>query len=196
MKKEKRPLILGIRNGAGERQQLPPRKKIKYEKSLVIRLVITGAIPSKKNCQVADRNNQALMSLLNSCRHRVLTQSDIDQIMAIKPFIRNSKRYQDWEEKIRPDLVAQCARWQSVYSKYGLIYPITKASISIYHYWADPKARDNSNKAESIHDTLVNAGIISDDSGACLFKNAAESAVYKGEILEHQTMIVITAYEW
>lgn len=189
-------IIQSILDGAGVRHYLPPRRKRVFEKNLIIRLVIPGTIPSKKNCQIADGQKNKVEGILRRSMGQPVTQQLIDDILAVKPYIRNSERYKKWEEKAKPDLLAQCARWHVSYAKQGLSYPITKATISIYHYWADPKERDNSNKAESIHDTLVAAGILSSDSSRCLYKNTAEADMYKGEILKHTTVVVLTAHEW
>jgi len=189
-------VIQSMVDGEGTRHFLPPRKKRVFKNNLVIRLIIPGTLPSKKNCQVADTNKKKIESILRSSFGRPITNEIIDRVLAVKPYIRNSSRYKQWEDRVRPDLVIQCARWHESYKKHNLSYPITAATISIYHYWADPKERDNSNKAESIHDTLVAAGIISADSSRCLYKNTSEAGMYKGEILKHQTIVVITAHEW
>lgn len=195
-KNKKRSVIQVLTDGEGNKHYLPPRKKRLFENNLVIRLIIPGTIPSKKNCQIADMNKKRVESILRSSIGRPITEDIIERVLSVKPYIRNSKRYKDWEDRVRPDLVKQCARWHDSYNKHGLSYPITVATISIYHYWADPKERDNSNKAESIHDTLVAAGILSSDSSKCLYKNTAEAEIYKGEINKHETVIVITAHEW
>ena len=193
---KKRSVIQVLVDGSGKKHYLPPRKRRVFKNNLVIRLIIPGTIPSKKNCQVADMNKKRVESILRSSFGRPITEDIIERVLSVKPFIRNSSRYKKWEDKAREDLVKQCARWHDSYSKYGLSYPIKTATISIYHYWADPKERDNSNKAESIHDTLVASGIISNDSSLCLYKNTAEADVYKGEILQHETVVVITAHDW
>ncbi len=195
-KKKKRAITHTLATGDGKRYFVPPRKDQKFKENLVLRFVIPGTIPSKKNCQVPEGNKKRIESILRSQLNRPVTEELIKQVLDVKPYIRSSQRYQKWEDKCREDLVKQAARWKVSYESKGLLFPITKATISIYHYWADPKSRDNSNKAESIHDTLVACGILSNDDHKCLYKTAAEAGLYKGEINHHLTVFTITAHEW
>lgn len=192
----KRAFTRSIMDGAGKKIYIPARHKRVFKENLVMTFVIEGTIPSKKNCQVPDANKKRTESILRRNFGQPVTEELIQELLGVKPFIRRSRRYMKWEERIRPDLVAQAARWSASYEKKKLIFPITKATITIYHYWADPKSRDNSNKAESIHDTLVACGILSDDDHKCLYKNSAEADLYAGEINKHITEFTITAHEW
>lgn len=191
---KKRRIIQTIADGAGNRYHIPPRKIRKFKHNLVMRFVIPGTIPSKKNCQIPSISKKRIQKLLKL--GQPVTAEILKQVLDVKPYIRNSDRYKDWEEPVRADLVAQANRWKNTYAQKGLTFPILKATISIYHYWKDNAARDNSNKAESIHDSLVACGILSSDSHQCLYKNAAEADVYLGEITDHLTIFTITAHQW
>jgi hypothetical protein len=190
----KRPILQGIRNGAGEMIKLPPRRKFKPKKCLILRFVIADTVPSKKNRAVPDSNKSKIKGILS--RRHLVTKEVIDEVLKVKPFIRNSAEFKKWEDATRADLILQAARWHKTYEKHNLSYPITRCSIAIYHYWAENKRRDNSNKQESIHDILVSTGIISDDTHQCLRRTESEADVYHGEILDHITTITISAYDW
>lgn len=188
--KEKRTIIQTV---AGI--HIPPRKKPVFDKQpLTIRLAITGLVPSKKNNYTADRNYKKLSSLLKP--GTVLTPALIKEIMDVKPYVRRSKRYQKWEEETKAKLAEQAGAWLKSFENQGLRYPIKKCSISYYHFWADNTARDNSNKHEGFDDMLVSLGIIKSDAFQCLFKGNQEAGNYHGEVLDHITVINITAYDY
>lgn len=191
MMNRKRAIIQTV-NGV----HLPPRKKFSPEKTLVLRFVFPGTLPSKKNNYVPDKNWKKMQSILEKNLGKPVTPDLIKQIQDVKPFIRKAERFKEWEEEMKPVILEQAAKWQASYNHYGLTYPITKCSISIYHYWKDKQPRDNSNKAESVHDLFVDLNLISSDSHACLRKNSGEADVYRGEIRDHITMVTLCAYEW
>lgn len=184
--------------------KLPPRKVFKPAKTLVLRFSIVGTIPSKKNRQVADKNTKRLIGIFNSFLQDHsgkpvspgLIRGLQKQVLEVKPYIRHSKGFEEWEAKTRTSLAEQASKWKESYAKDGLIFPITKCSISIYHYWKDRIVRDNSNKQETINDMLVSAGIIASDGAHCRRSGKDEAEVYKDEIWEHYTLITLCAYAW
>lgn len=190
----KRAIIQSISTGKGDKIHLPPRKKNAPEKCLILRFVIPGIIPSKKNRQIPDINSSQIVSILK--KHKSVTPEVIKKVTSIRPFIRNSEKFKKWSAEVIPDLVSQAQRWSKTYEKHQLIFPITRCSISIYHYWADNKRRDNSNKQETIHDLLTEAGIIHDDTHQCLRKTESEAENYHGEVTDHITVITISAFNW
>lgn len=184
--------------------KLPPRKVYKPANTLVLRFSIVGTIPSQKNRQVADKNTKKLNGIfsrfIQEHTGKTVTPGMIrglqKEVLAVKPYIRHSKGFAEWEEATRHKIVEQAAKWKQSYEKHGLIYPITKCSINVYHYWKDRIVRDNSNKVETINDMLVRAGIIESDGAHCRRSGGDEAEVYKDEIWEHYTMITLCAYEW
>lgn len=194
---KKRAIIQTIMDGSGNRYHIPPRKSHAHDKNLIIRLVIPGRIPSKKNRQIATINYMRIIRLFGSFFGRPFDRSMAKQLLAeIKPYIRPADDYLKWEEEIKADIIKQCARWQQSYSAHGLTFPITRCRISVYHYWKDRYTRDNSNKAEGIHDMLVSAGIITQDAYENMYKNTSEAECYKGEVIDNLTIITITAHSW
>jgi hypothetical protein len=182
---------------------IPPRKKRSAGKTITLKFVLTGTVPSKKNMQVPTINRKAINRKID-----VFYQANVNiqaknfvkwakgLIKDVKPFIRNPEKFRIWEESTKELIVERAKYWKQRYEHEGLIFPITRCSISIYHYWSDNYTRDNSNKAETIHDILVATGIIADDTYQCLFKTESEAECYKGEILDHITEIYITAHRW
>lgn len=181
---------------------IPPRKKrVVGKQCITIPFVITGAIPSKKNNQipVVDRRQarDRLIQLLREGDGFRLEEARVQEVIkAVHARIRPSNKFRAWHEKWKPKLIEQAARWTTSYASQKLIFPVTRASISIYHYWANNVARDNSNKAESIHDLLIDAGILTGDTWQVLHATRSEADLYAGEITDHITVINLTAYQW
>jgi Holliday junction resolvase RusA-like endonuclease len=82
-----------------------------------------------------------------------------------RPMIISSKGYNQWHTD---------ALWQLKSVKEITEYP---ATISIVFYVKDNRRRDNSNMLQSIEDTLVDAGILKDDSWQCLNIGSVRSEI-------------------
>jgi hypothetical protein len=111
---------------------------------------------------------------------------------SLKPFVKNSARYEEWVQKVRPVVLRQAKAEEAKYAKWGIDLPLDNVSIRVYHYWKDNSRRDNSNKYDTIVDLLVNCCILKDDTWQVVGKNESEAECYAGEILDHITTIDIT----
>lgn len=169
---------------------LPPKKKKMYGKYITARFVLVGTIPSKKNMIWADHNLNVIKSKLYSFQK---VGECIDWLKKnLKAFIRNSKKYKDWVEEMRPEVLRQAQIEKLKYDKYGFVYPLDNVSIKVYHYWDNNIEKDLTNKLDSINDLFVDVGIISNDNWQVLGKIESESECYKGEILQQITTVDIT----
>jgi hypothetical protein len=65
-------------------------------------------------------------------------------------------------------------------------------SVKVYHYFKDNIERDLTNKADSINDLMVAAGIIKDDNWQIIKQIHSEAEIYKGEIVQAITRVDIT----
>ena len=169
---------------------LPPKRKQAVSRYITIRLVITGGIPSKKNLLYAATN----LPLLRDSLYRFTVVKECVKWLGehLKPFIKNSTRYEEWVQKIRPVVLRQAKAEEKKYKKWGIELPLDNVSIRVYHYWKDNMRRDNSNKYDTIVDLLVSCGILKDDTWQVIGKNESEAEGYAGEILDHITTIDIT----
>lgn len=177
---------------------IPPRKK-QEGKSITLEFVLTGTVPSKKNMQIPtfDRvyvpDKVAAFAISN--KNSPTLSKDIRKIVRdIRCYIHNSANYTKWVARQKEVIVQQAQANLARYGRHDITFPIARCSVSIVFYWADDRTRDNSNKAETIHDLLVSCGIIEDDNYSCLFKHSAEGHNYKGEINQHIAQVFITAY--
>lgn len=178
---------------------IPPWRKPSTAQYLNLEFVLTGKIPSKKNRQRATFNYTWVINQVKyffQARQEVGKKDALKFIVSlirnIKPYIFKPTEIAKWEEEAIQVLCAQAAEWAETYKRYDLSFPLSRCSVSIRHYWADEYQRDNTNRAETIHDVLVMAGIIVDDNYKCLHKNSSEADCFKDEILSHITTINIT----
>lgn len=179
---------------------LPPRKKKDRPNAITLRFIITGVIPSKKNRQIPAINWKRLFKDIFTLLTKHKGKITVDQLKEVarnnKPYIRQSEKFRAWEKETQELIVQQAAKLHESYKKHGLSFPISDASISVYHYWKDDRRRDNSNKSETIHDLLKDINIITDDCWQALTPIKADAGLYAGEILDHITVIDLTAYKW
>jgi hypothetical protein len=169
---------------------LPPKKRMIVHKYITIRFCINGVIPSKKNMIWADSNLNLILNKLYSFKS---VKECIGWLRTnLKTFVRNSKKYKDWVEATTPVLLEQAAKEAARYQKYDITYPLSNVSVKVYHYWADDRERDNSNKYDSIIDLLVACGILANDAWQVVGRNESESECYSGQILDHITTVDIT----
>ncbi len=172
---------------------------------VTLEFVLTGLIPSKKNRQRATFNYSWAIGQVRSF-FKTRTDKEIDATTAkkflikllrdIKPWIYKPDEIVQWEKQAIEQLHFQSVFWKEVFAKHDLVYPITRCSISIRHYWKDEYERDNSNREQTIHDILVAGKIIADDHSKCLFRNTSEAKIFPGQLTDHITTINITAYDW
>lgn len=166
---------------------LPPRKKKIYKGFLVLRFLLEKTLPSKKNQWVAANNYRQLKAKVDSSWTASQVLDFFDENM--KSYIRPNNNYLAFEKRTIETLIEQASYYQRKYSKYGLSFPIHNSTSSIYFYWADNKGRDSTNKTETIHDILVDSGILANDSWQKLTPIHLDAEDYNGEI-EHNIICI------
>jgi hypothetical protein len=174
-----------------------PRKKKIYNKSITLRFVIEGSIPSKKNNQVAivkwKEADRIAEKIFQSGKQ--ISATEYDKIKRFtKAFITPSARHQKWENKVAPLIIAQRNKWTALIASKGLIWPLSKCSVSIYTYKKDRKLRDMGNRLLSVEDILVKCQVILDDNDKVLAPITLDADEYVDEITEQCTVINLTAY--
>jgi hypothetical protein len=179
---------------------LPPRKNKNRSGYITVRFVLTGMVPAKKNRQIATINRLHILSRGAAfARHGEFSVKVLKRILeekSSKPYIRRSKKFEEWNTAAKAIIATQAAKHIKSYEKYNLSFPIKEASISIYHYWKDNYIRDSSNRLDTVQDLLVEAGILLDDSWHNLSPVKVDADIYAGEILDHITVVDLTAYRW
>jgi hypothetical protein len=176
---------------------IPPRKKNHRKVIGTLRFAIAGTIPSKKNRQRARISWSKAATRAKEIIKEKGSLSLTDFFACLRllvPYVSPPEEFTKWEDMCKDLIIQQAARERESYPH--IFFPINnRCRIKIYHYWCDNDVRDNSNKAETLHDVFVKAGIIAGDNWQCLFRNEAEAELYRGEITDHVTEISLTVYE-
>ena len=170
---------------------VPPWRHEPLKKSMTFVFVITGRIPSKKNELVAVVDRTDAFSFLNGLS--AITKKDcITMLFKTYARIKNSLVYEKWEAETVEILKAQLRVCQPAAEKNGLIFPLTNATITTKFYWKDKHRRDNSNKSEGLHDALVKAHILLDDSDKVIADTSQGARDYSGEVVKSLAVMYVT----
>lgn len=175
---------------------IPPFKEDKLGAgTTTIRFVITGKIPSKKNNQqaVAVRKHARAWAIEKSKKNIPPTWKDV-HIGIGKVFgkVRANIEYNNFLEKIRPEIHKQSSFWVAQLSKKGLTFPLQKSTLSLRLYFKDRYVSDTVNKQQTIQDVLVHCGIIANDDYKSLNPIHSASACYFEELTNDIAFISLT----
>jgi len=106
--------------------------------------------------------------------------------------VTNSVEYEKWENGAAEIFREQLAQNQATAEKNGLVFPLSKAVVNVYLYWKGKYRRDNSNKSEGLHDALVKACVLLDDSDRVMPDTAQHAKDYTGEVTDSMAVIYVT----
>lgn len=177
---------------------LPPFKEEKYSSSATtIRFVISGPIPSKKNNQQAVSIRQVARNWANSQKKssKPPTWDDVHHAISLcSSKMRGNEKYNDFIKEQKPEIQKQMAKWASRLNSKGLIFPITKATMTLKLYFKSRYVTDTVNKQQTIQDLLVDAGVIANDDYNTLNPIISKSACYYEEITKDIASISITTF--
>ena len=170
---------------------VPPWRDEPMGKTMTFVFVLKGQIPSKKNQLVGVVDRADAFEFLNSLT--TYTKKDcITMLFKTYARIKNSKEYEKWEAETVEILKEQLRVNQPAAEKNGIIFPISKASVKTRFYWKGKYRRDNSNKCEGLHDALVKAQVILDDSDKVMPKTGQSAKDYTDEVTESLAVIYVT----
>lgn len=171
---------------------VPPWKDIPMGRCMTLVFIIKGRIPSKKNelVGVVDRNDA--FKYLKTLPSMVSKKECATMLFKTYARIKNSLAYEKWESEAVEILKAQLAQNQKAAQKNGLIFPLSNAAVTVKYYWKGKYRRDNSNKAEGLHDALVKAHILTDDSDKVMPDTSQRARDYTDEVVESLAVIYIT----
>ncbi len=179
---------------------IPPWRHVPVGNSMTLVFVMQGRIPSKKNELVAvvERKDafkylkEALADLPDTISKKQAANIAISMVFKAFGKVVNSKAYQLWEETAVNTFKEQLKVFVEAAHRNGIIFPISKCTVSVKFYWKGKYRRDNSNKAEGLHDALVAAHILADDSDRVMPDTSQGARDYSEEILQSMAVIYIT----
>lgn len=171
---------------------VPPWKHEPVGQCLTMVFVLRGRIPSKKNELVGVVERRDAFEYLKTLPAMVSKKDCITLLFKTWARIKNSLVYEKWEA----DAVEILKKQQQVFipaaQKHGIIFPVTKATVVTKFYWKGKYRRDNSNKSEGLHDALVKAHILQDDSDRVMPDTSQGARDYSEEVTESMAVIYIT----
>ena len=170
---------------------VPPWRHEPVKESMTFVFIIKGRIPSKKNELVGVVDRTDAFAYLNGLT--VITKKDCIT-MLFKTFarVKNSKAYEEWELEAVETLKGQLAKNLPTAQRKGLVFPLSKATVCVKFYWKGKYRRDNSNKSEGLHDALVKAHILLDDSDKVMPDTSQGARDYSEEVTESMAVIYVT----
>lgn len=174
---------------------IPPFKEKKLGAgSTTIRFVLTGKIISKKN------NEQAIA--VRSPARDYIQQKQVNGMISVADArkavdmvyakIRGNMEYLKFLAEKKPIIQEQMQVWSDRLQHKGLIFPISKSTVSIRLYIKDKYRRDTVNAQQTIQDLLVDCKVLSDDSDDVLNPINAASARYEDELLYNIAFISLS----
>lgn len=173
----------------------PPKDEIFGRHSTTIKFVIKGNIPSKKNNQQAVTIRQVARDWVRNQQRQKAnpTWDDIHTaISMVSSKMRGNAKYLEFVETYKPVIIQQMQFWANSLGEKGLIFPLTKATMSIRLYFKGRYRTDTVNKQQTIQDLLVECGVVADDDYKTLNPIIGRSTCYADEIIEDIAVINIT----
>jgi hypothetical protein len=177
---------------------IPPFKEEKLGAgSTTIRFVITGTIPSKKNCERSvsvRRDAKKLLFDTQKTEGFVNLDDALKAVYAVYSKITPNFKYLTFVEAQKPVIQAQAAEWSERLGKKGLIFPLPKAAMSLRLYFKDRYVTDTVNKQQTIQDLLIACGVIANDDYKSLNPISSASACYYQELI-HDIAFVSLSFQ-
>jgi hypothetical protein len=175
---------------------IPPFKEEKLGAgSCTIRFVVTGKVPSKKNSQQSVAVRRYARDYLKNLMKQKGNIDFNDAQRAIGKCyskMRSNAEYNEFIKKTKPVIQAQMAEWSARLRDKGLIFPISKAALSLRFYFNNRYVTDTVNKQQTIQDLLVECGVIADDDYSRLNPIASASACYVDELIHSIAFISLS----
>lgn len=169
---------------------IPPFKEEKLGAgSFTIRYIITGKIPSKKNNASSIALRSDGINYIKKLNKPMLTVSEaMKAVNRVQSKMVGNVEYKKFIKKYKPIIEEQNHFWVKQLASKGLVFPLSKATISVRLYFANRYRTDSVNKLQTIQDLLVESKVISDDNynvlnpihiaGACFVDEITESIAF------------------
>lgn len=175
---------------------VPPFKEERYSsKSTTIRFVISGSVPSKKNNQQAVTVRKVARDWVKKMQQngKQPTWEDVHTAISMTSSkMRGNAKYIDFVKTYKPIIQEQMKDWTTRLGDKGLIFPLSKATMTLRLYFKNRYITDTVNKQQTIQDLLVECGVIANDDYKTLNPILSKSACYYEEIIEDIAFISLT----
>lgn len=175
---------------------IPPFKEEKLGAgSITIRFIIAGKVPSKKNNTMAvavRRDAKAFLFDIYRKNNVVTLKDALQSVNMVYAKVRGNKEYAEFVKKCKPVIQQQASEWSKRLADKGLIFPLTKSSMSLRLYFKDRYVTDTVNKQQTIQDLLIESGVIANDDYKSLNPIHSASACYYEELIHNIAFISLS----
>lgn len=171
---------------------VPPWRHEPVGRCMTMVFILKGRIPSKKNELVAVVDRADAFAYLKTLPAKVDKKDCVTMLFKTFGRVKNSLEYEKWEANAIEILKEQQKVFIPAAQKHGIIFPIYRASVVTKFYWKGKYRRDNSNKSEGLHDALVKAHILLDDSDRVMPETSQGAKDYSEEVTESMAVMYIT----
>ena len=175
---------------------IPPFKEEQYgAESTTLRFVLTGPIVSKKNNQQAVTVRKAARTWAKEMEKqgKQPTWAMVHEaISRTTSKMRGNVKYIEYVEANRPVIQQQMQFWSERLADKGLVFPLTKATMTLRLFFKNKYVTDTVNKQQTIQDLLVDCGLIANDDYKTLNPITCKSACFSEEIIHDIAFISIT----
>lgn len=175
---------------------IPPFKEEKMGAgTTTIRFVITGKVPSKKNSQQSVAIRQKARDFLKKTMNETgkITYSDAHAAIGMcYSKMRGNAEYIAFLNKTKPIIQEQMLVWSNRLRDKGLIFPLSKAALSLRFYFNNRYVTDTVNKQQTVQDLLVESGVVVDDDYDTLNPIYSASACYVDELVHSIAFISLS----
>lgn len=160
-----------------------------------IRFVITGTITSKKNNELAvtvRKEAKEYIKGVSEATGRITLDDALRAIDMVKAKMRGNKEYSEFVKEMRPVIESQKSEWIKRLGSKGLVFPLSKATMTLKLYFKGRYITDTVNKQQTIQDLLKECGVIQDDDYRRLNPIHAASACYYQELSKSIAFITLS----
>lgn len=176
---------------------IPPFKENKLGAgSTTIRFVIVGSIPAKKNHQQAVAVRQKAYEYIKAhfASNKTMTPAQVTKaVRLVHGKVRPNAEYMAFLSTQKPVIQAQMLWWsERLRDSKGLVFPLSKASLSLRFYFKTRHVQDTVNKQQSVQDLLKDCGVIVDDDYDTLNPIHSASACYFEEVTENIAFVSLS----
>jgi len=159
--------------------------------ALTLRFFVTGRLPSKKNTQTIRLIMDKAIKYLGKA-NMVSLKMAIAALYKVYVRFLGNEEYKKFVEKNKEKLLKQMLFYKDKFGEKGLVFPISRAQLTVKFYFKDLYVQDLSNKLETIQDLLVACKVVEDDNYNVLNPVYIMGKCFKDEITQNIAEICIT----
>lgn len=126
-----------------------------------------------------------------------MTQAQVTKVVKlVHGKVRPNAEYMAFLAKQKPIIQSQMLWWSNrLRDSRGLVFPLSKATLSLRFYFSTRHVQDTVNKQQSVQDLLKDCGVIVDDDYDTLDPIHSASICYFEEIVDNIALVSLSFRE-